>query len=130
VVDDDEAVRGLFRRALENDRWTVVEAGNGADALARVSEKRPDLILLDLMMPIMDGFEFLVEFRKREDAAAIPVIVVTAKDLTEEDKRCLDGGVERIVQKGALTRQELLAQVRSLVTRHCGPAPDPTRGAA
>jgi CheY-like chemotaxis protein len=73
------------------------------------------------MMPIMDGFEFLVELRKQEDAAAIPVIVVTAKDLTEEDERCLSGGVERIVQKGALTRQELLAQVRLLVGRHCAP---------
>ena len=122
VVDDDETIRALFRRALEDDRWTVVEAENGAAALQRVFEESPDLILLDLMMPIMDGFEFLVEFRKREDAAAIPVIVVTAKDLTEEDRRCLSGGVERIVQKGALTRQELLAQVRLLVARHCAPA--------
>jgi PAS domain S-box-containing protein len=122
VVDDDETTRALFRRALEGDRWTVVEAENGAAALQRVSESRPDLILLDLMMPIMDGFEFLVELRKREDAAAIPVIVVTAKDLTEDDRRCLSGGVARIVQKGALTRQELLAQVRSLVGQHCAPA--------
>jgi len=76
------------------------------------------------MMPIMDGFEFLVELRKRDDAAAIPVIVVTAKDLTEDDRRCLSGGVARIVQKGELTRQELLAQVRSLVAQHCAPAGD------
>jgi CheY-like chemotaxis protein len=122
VVDDDETIRTLFRRALEGDRWTVVEAENGAAALQRVSDKKPDLILLDLMMPIMDGFEFLVELRKVDDAAAIPVIVVTAKDLTEEDQRCLSGGVARIVQKGALTRQELLAQVRLLVARHCAPA--------
>ena len=126
VVDDDETIRALFRRALESDHWTVAEAENGAAALQRVLDKRPDLILLDLMMPIMDGFEFLVELRKQEDAAAIPVIVVTAKDLTEEDERCLSGGVERIVQKGALTRQELLAQVRSLVARHCAA---PGRGA-
>jgi CheY-like chemotaxis protein len=52
------------------------------------------------------------------------VIVVTAKDLTEDDRRCLSGGVARIVQKGALTRQELLAQVRSLVAQHCAPAED------
>ncbi len=124
VVDDDETIRTLFRRALEGDRWTVVEAENGAAALQRVSDRKPDLILLDLMMPIMDGFEFLVELRKVDDAAAIPVIVVTAKDLTEEDQRCLSGGVARIVQKGALTRQELLAQVRSLVARHCAPEGD------
>ncbi len=122
VIDDDESIRGLFRRALESASWTVVEAENGAAALERVAEKRPDLILLDLMMPVMDGFEFLVEFRKREDAAATPVIVVTAKDLSEEERRCLDGGVERVVQKGALTREELLAQVRSLATRHRAPA--------
>jgi CheY-like chemotaxis protein len=121
VVDDDETIRALFRRALEGDRWTVAEAENGAVALQRVQDKRPDLILLDLMMPVMDGFEFLVELRKREEARAIPVIVVTAKDLTEEHERRLSGSVERIVQKGALTRQQLLAQVRSLVARHCAP---------
>ncbi len=125
VVDDDEAIRSLFRRALEGDGWTVDEAEHGVAALDRVSHRRPDLILLDLMMPIMDGFEFMLELRKNEGWASIPVIVVTAKDLTEEEGRRLNGGVERIVQKGALTRHELLVEVRSLVSRVCGDEGDP-----
>ena len=122
AVDDDESVRTLFRRALEEDGWTVTEAENGVVALERAAERRPDLVLLDLMMPMMDGFEFVVKFRAREENVSIPIIVVTAKDLTREDHQRLAGGVERIIQKGALTRQELLAQVRDQVARYHLPA--------
>ena len=66
----------------------------------------------------MDGFEFVVHFRNLEGCRMIPVIVVTAKDLTREDRQRLAGGVERIIQKGALSRQQLLEQVRGLVARH------------
>jgi len=118
VVDDDEAVRSLFRRSLEDDGWTVDEAENGAVALKRSSERRPDLVLLDLMMPVMDGFDFLLEFRCREDCRPVPIIVVTAKDLTNEDRQRLVGGVEKIVEKGALTRSQLLEQVRELVKKY------------
>jgi len=115
VVDDDESIRALFRRALDDDGWTVAEAANGAEALERVRECRPNIVLLDLMMPVMDGFDFLVEFRAKIDCATTPVIVVTAKDLTEEDRSRLSGGVERIVEKGALTPIDLLEHVHSLV---------------
>ena len=115
VVDDDESIRLLFRRALNDDGWTVAEAANGAEALARVGEHRPNIVLLDLMMPVMDGFDFLVEFRARTDCATTPVIVVTAKDLNDEDRSRLSGGVERIIEKGALTAVDLLEHVRSLV---------------
>jgi len=118
VVDDDEAIRSLFRRSLEEDGWTVEEAENGAVALERSSERRPNLVLLDLMMPVMDGFEFLLEFRGREDCRSVPIIVVTAKDLTGEDRQRLVGGVEKIVEKGALTRSQLLEQVREFATTH------------
>jgi len=118
VVDDDEAIRSLFRRSLEEDGWTVEEAENGAMALERSSERRPNLVLLDLMMPVMDGFEFLLEFRGREDCRSVPIIVVTAKDLTGEDRQRLVGGVEKIVEKGALTRSQLLEQVREFATTH------------
>ncbi len=115
VVDDDEGIRSLFRRALDDDGWTVIEAANGAEALERIAVQCPDIVLLDLMMPVMDGFEFILEFRARPECTAIPVIVVTAKDLTEEDQARLKGGVERIVEKGRLTPADILGHVRSLV---------------
>jgi signal transduction histidine kinase/DNA-binding response OmpR family regulator len=118
VVDDDGAMRSLFSRALSEDGWIVDEAENGAQALERATERRPDLVVLDLMMPVMDGFDFLFEFRLRDDWTAVPVIVVTAKDLTEEDRQRLNGGVERIIEKGALTRTQLLTRVREFVEKH------------
>ena len=72
------------------------------------------------MMPEMDGFEFMDALRRRQNAPAIPVIVITAKDLTEEDRRRLNGGVERIIQKGATTPAEVLSQVRSLLHSSAG----------
>jgi signal transduction histidine kinase/DNA-binding response OmpR family regulator len=123
VVDDDGAMRSLFSRALSEDGWIVDEAENGAQALERATERRPDLVVLDLMMPVMDGFDFLFEFRLRDDWTAVPVIVVTAKDLTEEDRQRLNGGVERIIEKGALTRTQLLTRVREFVEKH-GTSPD------
>jgi len=120
VVDDDEGIRSLFGRALEADGWTVALADNGAVALELAAARRPDLVLLDLMMPVMDGFEFVMRYRRLEGCKETPVIVVTAKDLDEEERKHLLGGVERIVEKGALTRSELLEQVRELVKRQRG----------
>ena len=79
------------------------------DARARAS------ILLDLMMPEMDGFEFVAELRARRGVARDPVVVITAKDLTAEDRERLNGYVEQILQKGAHGREQLLAEVRELV---------------
>ncbi len=115
VVDDDPALRELVRRFLASDGYTVVEADNGRSALDRLREATPGLIVLDLMMPEMDGFEFLEAVRAEEAWRGIPVIVLTAKDLTPEDRDRLNGGVERILQKGAYTRESLLAEVRRLV---------------
>ncbi len=72
-------------------------------------------------MPVMDGFDFLLRYRSLEDCASTPIIVITAKDLSEEDRRRLNGGVERIIEKGGLTREQLLAHVRSLVASHEAP---------
>jgi len=124
VVDDDEGIRSLFQRALADDGWTVDEAENGAIALDLAGKNRPDLVLLDLMMPVMDGFEFVMHYRKLEGCAGTPIIVVTAKDLDQNDRDRLLGGVERIVEKGALTRQQLLKQVRNLVSQHGVPPND------
>ncbi len=115
VVDDDPAIRELLRRMLEGDGYRVVEAENGRVALERLRDGAPGLIVLDLMMPEMDGFEFMEELRRQEGWSGIPVIVLTSKDVTAEDQQRLNGGVERVIQKGAYTRESLLGEVRRLV---------------
>jgi signal transduction histidine kinase/DNA-binding response OmpR family regulator len=111
VVDDDDIVRRVILQTLELEGWKVVEADNGVSGIERLREAVPDAIVLDLMMPEMDGFEVLEELRRRPEWRSIPVILVTAKDLTEEDHRRLNGGVERILQKDAPTRDEMLCAV-------------------
>ena len=93
----------------------MIEAANGRVALERLIEQRPELILLDLMMPEMDGFQFLEEVRKHEEWRSIPIIVVTAKDLTEEDYCRLSASVAQVLQKGLYSREEMLREVRDLV---------------
>jgi CheY-like chemotaxis protein len=115
VVDDDPETRELLRRLLEREGYQVAEAENGRVALDRIREARPGVILLDLMMPEMDGFEFVRRFRKHDAWLGIPIVVITAKDLTEEDRRRLNGYVERILQKGLYGREALLAELRDLV---------------
>ena len=118
VVEDEADTRDLLRRMLEKEGWAVAEAVNGREALEGVAENRPDLILLDLMMPEMDGFAFVEALRQQEAWRSIPVVVVTAKDLTPDDRQRLNGSVERILQKGAYSREELLRQVRDQVVAH------------
>jgi CheY-like chemotaxis protein len=117
VVEDDEDTRRWLARALEAEGWQVTEAENGRVALERLVAAPPDLILLDLMMPEMDGFEFLTEIRRSETLHDVPVVVITAAELTDDDRRRLNGGVERILQKAAFERDELLAEVHKLVER-------------
>jgi CheY-like chemotaxis protein len=128
VVEDDADSRELFRRMLEKDDWEVIEAANGREALECVgnAKLRPALIVLDLMMPEMDGFEFLNELRRHPEWQNIPVIVVTARDLSEEDRMVLNGSlllsgsVKRVFQKGSFDRDDLLREVRSLVHQASG----------
>jgi GAF domain-containing protein/CheY-like chemotaxis protein len=115
VVDDDATLRELLRRILEGAGYTVVEAENGRIALERLRTLAPGVILLDLMMPEMDGFEVVAELRRHEAWRAIPIVVVTAKELTAEDRQRLNGYVERVLEKGAYSRDTLLAEVRDLV---------------
>jgi CheY-like chemotaxis protein len=116
VVDDDAGLRQLLRRMLEPEGYAVVEAENGRVALERLHDVSPSVILLDLMMPEMDGFEFVEEFRRHEAWRAIPIVVVTAKDLSHEDRERLNGHVQKILQKGTHGRDQLLAEVRELVS--------------
>jgi GAF domain-containing protein/CheY-like chemotaxis protein len=117
VVDDDADLRQLLRRMLEPEGYTVVEAEHGRAALQRLRESSPSVVLLDLMMPEMDGFEFVAEFRRHEAWRAVPIIVITAKDLSREDRDRLNGYVQKILQKGAPDRDALLAEVRELVAQ-------------
>jgi hypothetical protein len=100
VVEDDHATREVMRRNLERENWHVLEAENGRIALQLLEETLPDIILLDLMMPEMDGFEFLDNIRREPRWREIPVIVVTAKTLTDEDRQRLNGCVEKLIEKG------------------------------
>ncbi len=118
LVEDDPATRAMSRRTLEGAGWSVTEARHGREGLARLAEQAPALVLLDLMMPEMDGFEFLEAMRANEAWRHVPVVVVTAKDLTDEDRRRLNGGVDRIVQKGGHTYDQLVAQIRDVVAHH------------
>jgi CheY-like chemotaxis protein len=115
LVDDDELVRRNVRQALEPVGWTVTEAENGEVAVEVLAAGRPNVIILDLMMPKMDGFEFLHELRSRPEWQDIPVVVVTAKDLTQEDRDRLNGGVERIIQKS--DREEMLRQLTREISK-------------
>jgi CheY-like chemotaxis protein len=114
VVDDDPVARKLTGRLLRTAGWSVVEAANGRDALRRVSERQPDLIIMDLIMPEMSGFD-LIDALRREGRHAIPIVVVTAKDLTEEERQRLNGSVARVLQKAPDGGRELLAAVRRQV---------------
>jgi signal transduction histidine kinase/DNA-binding response OmpR family regulator len=116
IVEDDAPLRELLRRMLEREGYAVVEAEHGRAALERVREGAPGIVLLDLMMPVMDGFEFLVELRREEAWRVIPVIVLTARDLSAEERERLSGSVTRILQKGAYSREALLDEVRTLAT--------------
>jgi CheY-like chemotaxis protein len=100
---------------LESEGWEVFEAINGKVALEQLSIQKPALILLDLMMPEMDGFQFIDTVRRHEDLQDIPIIVVTAMNLSREDRQKLDGYIMRIVQKGEYDQEELLAEIRDLI---------------
>ncbi|MCH8507050.1 MAG: response regulator [Ectothiorhodospiraceae bacterium] len=112
VVEDDDMSREMMRRTLEKFGCNVVEANNGRAALDAVAAEVPHLVLLDLMMPEMDGFGFLAEFRDNPQWRSVPVVVVTAMELNASDRQRLDGCVVQILEKGTATREELLYEVR------------------
>ncbi|HEX7024615.1 MAG TPA: response regulator, partial [Gemmatimonadales bacterium] len=115
IVEDDADTRAMLRRSLEKEGWRVSEAENGRVGLERVRAEPPALVLLDLMMPEMDGFEFLDGLRGGSGDEAPDVVVMTAKELTEDDRRRLSGGVSRVLQKGGQSQEAFLAEVRSRI---------------
>jgi CheY-like chemotaxis protein len=115
IVEDDEPTREMLRRTLQKEGWQIREAANGRLGLEELAHGVPGLILLDLMMPEMDGFTFMQELRQRPDCAHVPIIVITAKDLTDEDRQRLN--VSHIFGKDGTSREQLVAEIRQLLTR-------------
>ena len=115
VVEDDAPTREILVRHLEHDGLAVEEASNGREGLEALERQRVDLVLLDLMMPEMDGFEFVERLHRNEAWQRLPVVVITSKDITPEDHARLNGYVQRILEKHMLSRDDLLAMVHELV---------------
>jgi len=117
VVDDDADSRELICRLLEKEGLRPTEAENGQDALQQMHKVRPALIILDLMMPVMDGFEFLEAIHQVPELSNIPVVIITAKDLTAEDRERLAGGVQAILQKGAVDQKKFLHNLTAILEK-------------
>jgi CheY-like chemotaxis protein len=123
VVEDDHITRGMMEMMLTRAGWQVCSAENGRRALESLEkceqnqEVMPSLILLDLMMPELDGFQVVDHLHRHPTWQNIPVIVLTAKDITLEDRMRLKNGVQNIFQKGAYKRDNLLAEIREQLSR-------------
>ena len=121
IVDDDADTRKRVRGLLVKNGWTVSEAENGQAALVEIRRHLPSVVLLDLNMPEMDGFTFLREFRARPDWSAVPVVVMTARDLSLGERAELKGNGARVLEKGSVRMQDLVEQLRAIVPPR-GPA--------
>jgi PAS domain S-box-containing protein len=117
VVDDDPDVAKFLREQTRDAGWEIVGVENGREALRWLSTQRPSLILLDLFMPEMDGFAFVTQLQRHEEWDLIPIIVLTAKDVTAEERLRLNGSVERILRKGDFDQTELLQALRRYIRR-------------
>lgn len=117
IVEDDTMQRERIRSWLEPQYWLLVEAENGRRALDCLMECQPDVILLDLMMPEMDGFEFVAEVQKHPEWRRIPIIVVTARDLTTEDCARLNSGIHTVLIKESFSPAALVERVRQLISK-------------
>ncbi|QGQ96773.1 response regulator [Paenibacillus psychroresistens] len=115
VIEDDKITSEMMTRLLQKEGYSVTEANNGRSALASIENKVPKLILLDLMMPEMDGFQFILELQKKQAWTSIPIVVVTAKSVTADERLKLNGYVKEIVQKGMFNKETFLAEIRGLI---------------
>jgi len=115
VVDDDPDALDLAVAMIEDSGYEIATATTGSEALESIASQRPDAIILDLMLPGMDGFEVVHRMSLNADWRTIPVILLTARDLSHEERRALDIGAARIIQKGNVSRDELLAELRTVI---------------
>jgi len=115
VVEDDPVQRERARGWLESEKWSVQDAANGREALTLLREQAPDVILLDLMMPEMDGFQLVAALQKDSAWRDIPVIAITALDLDAKDRERLNSGIQSVLVKNSFEPSELVARIRRLV---------------
>jgi CheY-like chemotaxis protein len=118
VVEDDTSTRKMLCRVLEDYGLNVAEADNGKIALDRVQEKPPGVIFLDLMMPVMNGFEFIEELQKNPEWRSIPIVVITSKELTHADRLRLNGGVQKLIEKKSLDQNDLFKEIHDILETH------------
>ena len=118
LVEDDDTTRQVLRSVFSDCGWEVSEAENGIAAIERLTEPLPQLIMLDLLMPEMDGFEFLERVREIPEIRSVPIVVLTAAELTKEDHLRLNGGVEQVIQKTMVSREVLMSRIGELVSYH------------
>lgn len=112
IVDDHPEARRLLRRILNaHGEYEIREAASGREALTLAGERPPDLMILDLMMPGMDGFAVLDAFQRQASTAAVPVVVVTAKELTPAEERRLQGRIRQLMTKGEFLSEDLLGEI-------------------
>jgi threonine synthase len=116
IVEDTAEARRLIRRILQSQgSFTILEASNGREGLDLIQRELPDLVVLDLMMPEMDGFTVIEALRANPETATIPVIVATAKELTTDEKSRLSGQIQSLMQKGDFLNDEFLEEVKALI---------------
>ena len=118
LVEDNAENRDALSRRLQRRGFEVVIATDGKQGVALAQSEAPDVILLDISLPEMDGFEFIEELCKEGANRSIPIVVITCKTIAVEDRRRLNGSVERILLKTDLSREDLLRQVRDLATTY------------
>ncbi len=116
IVDDEPNVRRLIRRILQSQgNYDLFEAEDGRSAVEMIKKQRPNLVILDLMMPEMDGFSVLDVLKAEKETRDIPIIVITAKELTSAEKQRLKGHIQSLMQKGSFLSDDLLDEVKSLL---------------
>jgi CheY-like chemotaxis protein len=129
VIDDDASMREIVERTLRGNGYQVASAANGNEGLLAVEAHSPGLIVLDLMMPEMDGFEFLRRLKENPRHFHLPVVVSTAKELTDSEQRLLEESATRVIRKAAHSRAELMhiveRQVNALIKSKSAPEQTP-----
>jgi CheY-like chemotaxis protein len=116
IIEDEPDARVLLRRILQHKRkYNIYEAADGVSGITLIRSERPDLVLLDLMIPELDGFSVLDNLKADQELRDIPVIVITAKDLTSQDYKRLSGRVESLLQKGMFMEEELFESISDVL---------------
>jgi signal transduction histidine kinase/CheY-like chemotaxis protein len=117
IIEDDQNTREMLRALLPKNEWNIVEAENGRIALDKIYQVNPDVVILDLMMPEMDGFEFATKLKNNPVGKSIPIIALTAKMLKPKDYILLDGKIERILEKSSFNNEKLLRVLRKILQK-------------